>query len=397
VERPTGGRIAVAASVAAPRDVGAVAAVRSDRVVFLDLARVAAVLAMVQGHTLHALLDPALRAGPVYDVWVVFRGFTSPSFLLLSGACFAVATLKRWDENVRPSGAVGRRLARFAGFVLLGYALHFPVSDLRDLATVSQARWDGFLQVDVLQAIGVSLLLLQGLVLATRTPRRFGWACAGIAVALFFATGPVHSVDWHRHLPAPLAAYLHLGRGSPFPLVGWAFFPLLGAALAVAFRRLDAVAPTTLALGLATVAALLLAVSWVLAGSPGTLCLAPWSPVGCPDFFLWRLIGVALLLAAVVWLVQGRVRLPRPLRAVAEESLVVYFVHLCVVYGSIWGPGLRSFVGPTQGVAGALTWAALVIAWMVLLAWAWNGFKRRHPRGTHLARAAIVVAMILLV
>ena len=52
---------------------------------------------------------------------------------------------------MRLSAAVGRRLARFAGFVLLGYALHFPVSDLRDLATLSEARWSGFLQVDVLQ------------------------------------------------------------------------------------------------------------------------------------------------------------------------------------------------------------------------------------------------------
>jgi len=34
--------------------------------------------------------------------------------------------------------------------------------------------------------------------------------------------------------PAPLAAYLYAGRGSPFPLLGWAFFPLLGAALGVA-------------------------------------------------------------------------------------------------------------------------------------------------------------------
>lgn len=370
--------------------------VPAGRVVFLDLARVTAVLLMVQGHTLHALLAPGLRAGAAFDAWVAVRGFTSPTFLLLSGACFAIATLKRWDDNVRLSLAVVRRVARFVGFVGLGYALHFPVHRFADLSTLPPEGWDAFLQVDILQTIGVSLLLLQGLVLATRTPARFGLACAALAAVLLPATPWFHGIDWHARLPAPLAAYLYRGHGSPFPLVGWAFFPLLGAALGVAYRRLPAVSPASLALGSAVAGTALVSVSFVLVERPAAYCGGDWRPGSCPDFFVWRLVGAALLLAAACYAARGWTRLPRPLQAVAEESLVVYFVHLCVVYGCIWSGGLRQRLGETQTAAAALGWAALVVASMVLLAWVWNGFKRRFPRGTHAARAAIVCAMVAL-
>ena len=372
----------------------AAVAAGSRRVVFVDLARALAVLMMVQGHTLHALLDPGVRHGPVYGVWVHLRSLTSPTFLLVSGFCFSVATLRRWDDHVRPSGEVLRRVLRFLSFVSLGYLLHFPVSSLSDLATLAQPRWDRFLQVDILQAIGVSLLLLQGLVLLARTPSRFAALAAGLAAAVFVVSPGAWSVDWHAHLPAAVATYLHPGRGSQFPLLGWAFFPLLGAALGTAFH-LRRPATTRLVLLLLALGAGLQILARSATRSTVLACPDQGSGGCSPGFFFGRLAAVLLVLAVLAWLCRDSRRLPAPLQAVAEESLIVYFVHLCVVYGSIWALGYWQRIGATQTVPAALGWAGGLIVAMVGMAWAWSAFKRRFPRGKQVARLAIMLALVL--
>ena len=70
---------------------------RAQRVIFIDLARTLAVVLMLYGHTVSALLAPEFRAGTWYDVWQFQRGLTSCLFLLLSGFAFSIATARRWS------------------------------------------------------------------------------------------------------------------------------------------------------------------------------------------------------------------------------------------------------------------------------------------------------------
>ncbi len=72
-------------------------------------------------------------------------------------------------------------------------------------------------------------------------------------------------------------------------------------------------------------------------------------------------------------------RLPHIFGAVAQESLLVYFVHLCIVYGSVWNRGLVQYVGETLRPLQTLPLVVVVIALMVLLAWGWNRFKHSWP------------------
>lgn len=127
---------------------------------------------MVQGHTLDVLLTPAHQFTPWYNYWLFCRGFTAPMFMTLSGFGFALATLRRWEGHLQFGPAVAKRLRRFAFFVLLGYSMRIPVRSLRDLRWAGPDAWQGFLQVDVLQTIGFTLIALQLLVLVLRTPRR---------------------------------------------------------------------------------------------------------------------------------------------------------------------------------------------------------------------------------
>src|SRR5262249_37687990 len=112
---------------------------------------------MVYGHAVDALLANQYRTGTWFNVCRFQRGLTSCLFMLLSGFAFSVATSRHWPSHVRVSPTLFRRLGRFGLFVALGYALHFPVAHLADLGSVSESGWRGFVAVDVLQLIGMTM------------------------------------------------------------------------------------------------------------------------------------------------------------------------------------------------------------------------------------------------
>ena len=92
-----------------------------SRSVFVDVARAAAIMMMVQGHTLHVVLATDLRSGTAFYVWSFLRGLTSCTFLLLSGFVFALATHRHWTDQFVSRAATGRRFRRLGFFLLLGY------------------------------------------------------------------------------------------------------------------------------------------------------------------------------------------------------------------------------------------------------------------------------------
>ena len=113
---------------------------RSRRVIFIDLARALAVVFMLYGHAVSALLDPQYRTGTWFDIWTFQRGLTSCLCLLLSGFAFSIATARHWALHTAVSPAILKRVRRFGLFIILGYALHLPVTQLSQLSAVPPDR-----------------------------------------------------------------------------------------------------------------------------------------------------------------------------------------------------------------------------------------------------------------
>ena len=368
---------------------GAGPVTRAHRVVFVDLGRFLALAFMLYGHTVDALLDPAYREGAWFEVWQFQRGLTSSLFLLLSGFAFSVATVRRWGEYQWASPALVRRVRRFGLFVLLGYALHMPVSRLADLPAASAEQWQALLAVDVLQLIGVTYLIVQGLVLLTRTPQRFLAASLVLGLVVVGVTPLVRGLDW-SWLPAPLAAYFTPATGSLFPLFPYAAHILLGAALGQIYAGWGASRLLEFA-GRALVA-------------PGAVLAA--ASVAAPALFGASMssslvqvalrLGTCLLILALVAYASRRIeRLPRVVSAMAQETLLVYFVHLCLVYGSIWNAGLSQWTGNALGPGGTATAVVVLLAAMAALGWSWHWVKRTRPRAVPWARAAAAAALLV--
>jgi len=353
---------------------------------------------MLYGHTVSALLAAEYQQGTWFDVWQFQRGLTSSLFLLLSGFAFSVATSRHWGSHQRISDAFVRRARRFSLFILLGYALHFPVVRFSMLPSASAERWQSFLAVDVLQLIGVTFLVVQVLVLTTRSRRVFTAVALLLSIGGIGLTHRVWAVDWTSILPLWLAGYLSPATGSLFPLFPWASYVLFGAAMGQVFVGWGAARLRTYAaVGLFLPGVLFVAGAWTLAGLEGR----PWSedpwnfiPVQVPI----RVGSCLIILSLIALASEHLTRLPRFFAAMAQETLPIYFVHLCIVYGSIWNSGLTQAFGASLGPFQTVGWVMALLGSMAALGWYWHWLKHARPRvatWTAAAAAALLVGRLL--
>jgi uncharacterized membrane protein len=367
----------------------------SGRVPFVDLARGAAVLFMIQGHTLQVLLAPQYNANLFAAGWLYLRGLTSCTFLILSGFSFSLATVRRWSEFQVPGRRVFKRLGRYLLLLALGYLMRFPARSLAGLATITTAQWQTFAVVDVLQLIAVTLALLQLGVRLLGSPRRFmAWSFSAAAVTAL-VTPMASQMGWGQTAPVFLGAYLTSVTGSIFPALPWAAYVFFGAGLGVWYAQpapraeADDHAGSFLKIGLAMVAG-------------GTLLHAvPWSPYGTVDFwtlspnlFLVKAGSVLVGLAGAIRLTRGVRALPVVVTALSRESLLIYLVHVVLLYGSAWTIGLTQSVGARLGPGPAVEWIVTLLAAMTLLAWTWYQCKRHLASVAGLVRATAAVAAV---
>lgn len=370
---------------------------RSSRVIFIDLARAVAVIAMVYGHTIDAVLSPVYRTGTWFTVWQFQRGLTSCLFLLLSGFAFSIATARHWARHIRFSPELARRTRRFALFIALGYSLHLPVQRLAGLWSATAPQWQSFLRVDVLQLIGATFLLVQALVLVTRKRRIFGPAALLVAAAIVLATPAVWDADWSGVFPPAVAAYLSPTAGSQFPLFPWAAYVLVGIALGEVYARWDAASLPWFATWALLLPGAALVAAGIMVGEMPAGVLGPSSFNWVPPQVALRtgscLVALGVMAHGSAWLVA----LPHAFAAVAQETLLVYFVHLCIVYGSIWSGGLAQTVGRSLTPAATAGIVIALLGSMTALAAYWNWQKHTHPaRARAISAGAWAVLLLML-
>ena len=313
----------------------------------LDAARGVAVVAMVLGHTLDALLSPEMRGNPWVQRYWELRGITAPLFLLVAG--FAVVAALGHSKD-SPGHTFLRRTRRALLLLFLGYLLHWPGWD-----TVHALGWGEELRgrlfaFDALQSIGVSLWVGSAALLLVRGT----WTRAGVLVALAAGTALSSTGMWHVSADWPVELRQAVGMpGSRFPLFPWASYFFAGALVAHLLRPLRAGWPQGLALG-ALGAGLLLATSQLPAN---------WEPTSA--WMVAYRVGQGLGVMGAVNLVPPL--LSRWVAPLGRDSLWLYVLHLPVVYGWAGTPGLASRVGPTLGLLPALGVGVALLAGCFLL------------------------------
>lgn len=318
------------------------------RIASLDAARAFAVLAMVLGHTLDALLAPEVRAEPLVAAYWTARGFTAPLFMIVAGWAVTVAAAR---GGARGLALVRARLPRVLLLLALGFALRWPGWGVSLLREGDHAVWAHLLAFDALHTIAVALLLIS-LVLAA--PLRAAWR-AGVFGALLVGAVALGSVPLGPRDPAalPLLALAQaVGGTAAFPLFPWVGYCLLGAILGLLCGRGEGRRALALsAAGAALAAAALLAL--------------PGVEAAVPRVFAFR-AGVVLVLLAALAAVPAA--LATRLRPVGRASLAVYVIHLPIVYGWSTHEGLLQRLGPRLPLGAAVAIGVAVLALALALA-----------------------------
>ena len=389
---------------------------------WIDQLRGWAVIVMIEVHCVNVWLLNGLRPG-----WLDYlNGLVAPSFLACAGFSLTLSTF-RADGGIRPFFPdTVKRL----GFILLcAYALHFPGFSLAEWTVLAPPqKYLEMLKIDVLQCIVFSLLILHGLARSIRNVRLFPFVALGLAVWIALVSPYVWVDGVGNGLWMPVRGLLNgnpdRGVQSLFPLFPWFAFPAFGAFLGGLYRRgrMEAVAegrsrtsePRWLAgLGLMGLAFILFGAyfkehwlwggRWVLEGTVwrlhGTWGAWTWNELqslhnttlpsvverlGC--------ISAAGALMGAVELVRPRWRGANPVVAASRESLLLYMLHLNLIFGVLLAPAVLRVTGwdwNTLGWMGTLSLTAAIILLNLGAGIAWQRIRKTEPLMRRIQRWAV--------
>ncbi|HET9753542.1 MAG TPA: heparan-alpha-glucosaminide N-acetyltransferase domain-containing protein [Myxococcales bacterium] len=340
-----------------------------SRVRAFDWLRGLAVLVMVQTHAL-ALLQPGLRSGRLYTVLQWIDGLVAPSFILAAGFALALVLARSTAQPGGRARRLRRTLRRLGEVLAVGTLVNwmwFPI--------FREPRW--IFRVDILQCIGVSLLIaLPALALLATRPRLLRWVALALA-ALVFGLSP-----YGEQVRGPLAALANDQSGSVFPLLPWAGYVYLGAALGATFAVGGARATALWLCGLAAAGVAV----WM--ATPQLAAIYPphhfWVTNPANAARRWTQVSlIALALLAVEQRWGSAVRAWPAVRFVelfGTSSLAAYFFHEMLLFFRIFGLSFDRFFRDrcTWPQYWALLPLLLAMTWA--LTWATDQVYRRVDR-----------------
>ncbi len=329
----------------------------ASRLHFLDAIRAFAIIMMLQGHFVHALLDDFYRdkSNIFYSTWEYLRGMTAPTFFTITGFIFTYLLLKQETVGL-DNPRVLKGIKRAIKVILWGYLLRISF-----FAIFSGTVNPSFFYVDVLQCSGTSLLLLIGLYLISyRNPHKalFQKIVLGAGVVIFLLQ-PIYSSCILEFLPQTIANYFTNKNGSVFTLFPWFGYVCFGSFMATLFLKYG---KQKMFQKYAITLFLLIGLLLIFYSSSMLMLLHGFTGAGifkavAYNNFLFIRLGNVCVLFAIFMLIKDYLAHP-VITKIGGKTLSIYIIHFFVLYGSWFGLGLSRFfyhdLSPTQVIIGAL-------------------------------------------
>lgn len=331
---------------------------------------------MIQGHTLSAILIPEAKATSLYQFLHILRGLTAPAFLIASGCGFAFSMMRK--KNLDWYHTLSRRLRRITPILLMGYFLHLPRFSLYQLLTqITDKEIAQFLQCDILQTIGWTIIVLQ--VIFIFSPLRkiiVPVSLIGLLLILIFTPQINNSII----MPNFFTQLLTSRFGSNFPLFPFSAYLLFGFLFGYVFHRVQEyvelkkiVAPIFIS---------------------GIIFFGASFIVKITDFALfYQRTGPLLILISLFLLIESKKSdVLNFFVVIGQESLLIYIFHLIIIYGSVlnrvhnfvyyFGDRSNTFIGVVLAIA--------LIIFMLCLGYLWHYFKLKHLSAARVIRNSFI-------
>jgi uncharacterized membrane protein len=367
------------------------------RIQYIDLLRGWAVIVMMETHVFNASLSQEVIRGGLFQPIKFVNGLVAPAFLFASGLAFAVTTHRKIKDYLGFGPPLLRQFMRLLSIIGIGYLLHLPKFSLKYLLTLTApVQWESSFQVDILQCIGVSLLIMQVLVLVVRKEWILYSVVGVISIAILAFTPVVWGTDYWGMMAPAAAEYLNGLHYSLFPLFPWAVFLFAGAIGGYAYLGIRDNRSGVLTLFVAS-GALLIAVSFAAEPLVATSYKVYNYWRFSPTFVLLRL-GLICFLTGGMYLYEAKVGVSRSsvVALIGRESLLVYVGHLLLIYGDFGIVNFQEWSAHSFGYAEAILTTGIVCLLMYVLAVGWSKVRDIGKKGrVQLLVAAVLVATFL--
>ena len=350
---------------------------------YIDWMRGLACVLMFQTHCYDSWMSPEAKKSSSLIAWSRLGGtLPAPLFIFLAGVSFALVTEKLREKGIARNAVAKQTILR--GAEIFGMGLLFRMQEFA--LGYHWAPWTDLLRVDVLNILGLSMMLM-GVLCWLTAYRSIGVEVASVraqhaaplqaqidyarnfgiiggifaAVIVAMATPPLWTTYRPKFLPWPIESYIngvHIFKEPQpwlFPLFPWSAFAFAG--LAVGFFVFSDMAKRREELAFAALggAGILACMLSVLFDSSRVRLYAVYDYWHSnPDFVLMR-CGILLVILFLVyaWCRWGFAQKGfSPIIQLGNTSLLVYWVHIEFVYGrlSILPKGQCSALKATAGL-----------------------------------------------
>lgn len=316
---------------------------------------------MLQGHFIDTLLNPIYRneTNMAYQIWSYFRGITAPTFFTISGLVFLFLLLRAKDKG-NDYSRIKKGLYRGFLLIVIGYALRINIvgwlsGDFRSSALI----------IDVLQCIGLSLIILIGCYVLLRKHIQLLSLLLLLLGCLCFLFEPLYRSLDLSHIPKLFSNYMTKQNGSIFTILPWFGFTAFGGFLATVFFshvhknkfRLITV------ISFFVFGSLLIEYSsWLL------MRLYFWTDIevfksSAYYNYLFTRFGNVLLLFGFFYAAEPFLK-GSLIGKIGQKTLSIYVIHFIIIFGSFTGIGLKQFLSkslnPTEAIIGAIIFIIVV-------------------------------------
>ena len=334
------------------------------RLPFLDWMRGLAVLIMFECHTFNSFARLDIRNGGPYVLSQFVGGMAAPLFLFMAGMTFGfqMESLERRQPNRWRRWLVSLRRAAY----IMAIAFAFRITNW--IASMPRPEIGEITKVDILNSMALAMGAFAAASLF-EGKHRVRFALIG-ALAVAALAPVVESLSWSG-APQLIVEYLapgpNRGRFPFFPCAAYVGFGLAAGAIVkrTAAERMDRLMQWCALIGFAAIF------------TAQYFANIPFSIYPAPDFwrsspalvFIRTGISLAMLASAYLWTEYLAAARWSWMQALGQTSLLVYWVHVMLVYGNIAKQWKRTLSIPETTLAFAIVTALMVALAAARLAW----------------------------